>query len=273
MFLVPVPSWTNAQGVVAVPERSMVRAGADGFVVRVLARPGERVRAGDPLVQTADPLLEARVRALEGQVAELESRYQAERVEREVRAQITLDRLRAVQAELARMRERERDLVLRSPVDGELALAAAQDLPGRYLKQGEAVGHVVAESRLTARVVVPQQRVDLVRAGTERVRVKLAERLGESFESQVVREVPSASNRLPSVALSQAGGGDAALDPRAGSEARSLQTFFEFEVALPPERGFLLGGRAYVRFEHGAESLAAQSWRWLRQQFLRRLAV
>jgi hypothetical protein len=35
----------------------------------------------------------------------------------------------------------------------------------------------------------------------------------------------------------------------------------------------MLGGRAYVRFEHAAESIAAQAWRWLRQQFLQRLAL
>jgi putative peptide zinc metalloprotease protein len=122
-------------------------------------------------------------------------------------------------------------------------------------------------------VVVPQESVDMVRGHTERVRVKLAERLEETIASRIVREVPRASDRLPSAALTQAGGGDAALDPRAGTESRTLQTYFEFEVALPPDRPFRLGGRAYVRFEHGAESVAAQVWRRLRQMFLVRLAV
>jgi len=273
VFLVPVPSWTNAQGVVSVPEQSMLRAASDGFVTRVLARPGAEVRRGDALVQMADPVLDARVRTLESQVAELESRFLAERAEREVRAQMTLDQLRGLQAQLERARERVRDLVLRSPADGVLALDVAGDLPGKYLKQGTPIGHVVAAGRLTARVVVPQQSADLVRGRSERVRVKLAEHLEESYESHIVREVPRASDRLPSVALSQAGGGEVALDPRAGDQARTLQTYFEFEVDLPVERSFLLGGRAYVRFEHGRESIAEQAWRRLRQLFLHRLAV
>ena len=273
VIFAPVSSWTNAQGVVSIPEQSLVRASAEGFVARVLAQPGATVRRGEPLVALADRVLEARIRGLEGQLAELQSRYQAERVESEVRAQMTLDRWRAVQAELERSLGRARDLVLRSPADGVLAIAAAEDLPGRFLKQGEAIGHVVADARLTARVVVPQPSVDLVRTRTERVSVKLAERLEDTIVSRVLREVPRASDRLPSAALTQAGGGEAALDPSAGAEGRALQTYFEFEVELPPQRAFLLGGRAYVRFDHGTESIAGQVWRWLRQLFLLRLAA
>ena len=273
VFLVPVPSWTNAQGVVSIPEQSMVRAGTDGFVTRVLAAPGLQVRRGEALVEMVDPLVMSRIRVLQGQREELGSRYQAERGERLVRAQMTLDQLRSVEAELQRTLERARDLVLRSPADGVFALAGAQDLPGRYLRKGEPIGHVVADARLTARVVVPQQTVERVRARTERVSVKLAERLEETIASRVLRAVPRASDRLPSAALSQAGGGEVALDPRAGAESKSLQTYFEFELELPPDRPFLLGGRAYVRFDHGAESIAQQAWRWLRQLFLLRLAV
>ena len=272
-FFAPVSSWTNAQGVVSIPEQSMVRASADGFVARVLAQPGAVVARGEPLVEMSDPVLAARVRSFEAQALELESRYQAARSEQKVRAQILLDQLRAVEAELRRARERARDLVLRSPADGVFALSAAEDLPGRFLKQGEPIGHVVADARLTARVVVSQQSVDLVRARTEQVSVKLAERIEETIPARVLREVPRASDRLPSAALTQAGGGEAALDPRAGAEPKTMQTYFEFEVELPPDRPFLLGGRAYVRFDHGTEGLAAQLWRWMRQLFLLRLAV
>lgn len=273
LFLVPAPSWTNAQGVVAVPEQSMVRTAGDGFVMRVVAAPGQAVRRGDPLVEMAEPVLSTRLRVLEAQTAELQSRYQAERIDRLARAQMTLDQLKSVEAELRRGEERARDHVLRSPADGVFALASADDLPGRFLKQGEAVGHVVTDGRLTARVVVPQADIDLVRGRTERVSLKLAERLEETLASRILREVPRASDRLPSVALSQAGGGDAALDPRSGAEARALQTYFEFELELPPGRAYLLGGRAYVRFDHRSESLGVQAWRRLRQLFLLRLAL
>jgi putative peptide zinc metalloprotease protein len=273
LFLVPVPSWTNAQGVVSIPEQLTVRAGTEGFVTRVVAQPGTLVRRGDALVEVADPVLEARLRSLQARTEELEARYQSERTEKLVRSQMTLDQLKAAEAELARARERANDLVMRSPAEGVFALFTPQDLPGRFVKQGEQIGYVVADARMTARVVVSQQSVDLVRAHTERLAVKLAERLSETIPARIMREVPRASDRLPSPALSQAGGGDVALDPSGGTEMKTLQTHFEFEVELPPERRVMLGGRAYVRFDHGSETLARQVWRWLRQQFLQRLAV
>jgi putative peptide zinc metalloprotease protein len=239
----------------------------------VLVAPGTRVRRGEPLVDVADPVLEARLRVLQARVGELEARYQSERVDKLVRAQMTLDQLQAAEAESARARERADDLVMRSPADGIFALSAEQDLPGRLVKQGEQVGYVVADARMTARVVVPQQSVDQVRARTERLSVKLAERLAETKPARIMREVPRASDRLPSPALSQAGGGEVALDPSAGAEMKTLQTHFEFEVELPADRRVMLGGRAYVRFDHGREPVARQVWRWLRQQFLQRLAV
>jgi putative peptide zinc metalloprotease protein len=273
LFLVPVPSWTNTQGVVSIPEHLTVRAGAEGFVRRVLVAPGTRVRRGEPLVDVADPVLESRLRVLQARVDELGVRYQVERVDKLVRAQMTLDQLQAAEAELARARERADDLVMRSPAEGVFALFAPQDLPGRLVKQGEQVGYVVADTRMTARVVVPQQSVELVRGRTERLSVKVAERLAETIPARVMREVPRASDRLPSPALSQAGGGDVALDPGGGPEMKTLQTHFEFEIELPADRRVMLGGRAYVRFDHVREPVAQQVWRWLRQQFLRRLAV
>ena len=65
VFFLPVPLWTRTEGVVWLPEQSHVRAGTDGFVVRLLAPDGTTVRRDEPLIETADPLLPTRVRLLE----------------------------------------------------------------------------------------------------------------------------------------------------------------------------------------------------------------
>jgi len=54
---------------------------------------------------------------------------------------------------------------------------------------------------------------------------------------------------------------------------KALQTHFELEVELlgAPPAG--RGGRVYVRFEHGAEPVAQQVYRSIRQLFLRRFTV
>jgi putative peptide zinc metalloprotease protein len=270
LFMVPVPSWTNAQGVVWDAEQSSVRGGAEGFVARVIATPGTRVKRGEPLLEAVDPLLPPRLKGLEARKEELEARYSAEKIDSLVRAQMTLETLKAVDAELQRARERAHDLVLRSPSDGLFALPAAQDLPGRFIKQGELVGYVIPEGRATARVVVQQQAVDLVRGKTGRVTAQLAERRGETVAARILREVPRASDRLPSMALSHAGGGDIALDPSAAQAPKTLQTHFEFEIELLSAQPLGAGGRVYVRFDHAPETIAHQTWRALQQLFLQR---
>ena len=273
VFVLPVPSWTNAQGVVWVPEQGAVRTGADGFVRRVLVEPGQKVDRGDPLIEAEDPALTVKVRAMEGQKSELEARYQAEFATRLVKAQQTLDQLRSVEADLARAREREADLVARSPADGVFTVPSPQDLPGRYVKKGELLAYVVPQSTLMARVVVPQQSAMLVRHHTERVLVKLIEQVEDTIPARIVREVPAASDRLPSLALAQAGGGEVALDPASTREPKTLQRHFEFEIELPSARAAGIGERVYVRFEHGTETIADQVWRSVRQLFLRQFTA
>ena len=273
VFLVPLPVWTNAQGVTWTPERAAVRAGVDGHVLRLIAQPGAQVSRGDPLIEVWDPALPQQVRVIEAQQAELEARYHAERQADPARAQQTLDQVASVAAGLARMRERAAELIVLSPDDGVFIVPNARDLPERFVRHGEQIGYVIAEARPTARVLVPQASIDLVRSRTERVRAKLAENLEEIIAARVLREVPGASDRIPSAALSQAGGGDVALNPQASSDPKALQTHFEFEIELATGPPASHGGRVYVRFEHGAEPVADQLYRTIRQLFLRRFTV
>jgi putative peptide zinc metalloprotease protein len=273
LFVVPFPSWTNAQGVIWLPDQLAVRGGSDGFVSRVVVAPGSVVSRGQPLVEATDPMLPMRIQVLEGQRNELEARYQSERGERLVRAQMTADQLQSLAAELKRAHERAGELVMRSPADGVFAAATASDLPGRFVKKGETIGYVIPEATLLARVLVPQNSVDLVRGANRRVSVRLAEDVGSSIEAKVAREVPRASNRLPSLALARSGGGEVALDPQAAHEPKALQSYFEFELMLPYTKAVGLGGRVYVRFDHEPEPLGHQAWRSVRQLFLDRFAV
>ena len=65
---VPVPLRTLTEGVVWVPEEGIVRAGADGFVTRVVATPGTWVKPGDVLVECQDFDLVTEAQVLEGQL-------------------------------------------------------------------------------------------------------------------------------------------------------------------------------------------------------------
>jgi putative peptide zinc metalloprotease protein len=74
--------------------------------------------------------------------------------------------------------------------------------------------------------------------------------------------------------LSQQGGGKIAIDPRDTLGVKAFQKIFLFDIELPDLNGFYnVGGRVYVRFDHGNEPLLWRWYRGLRQMFLRRFNV
>ncbi len=274
VFLVPFPSWTRAEGVVWVPDGSLVRAGAAGFVGTVQVPSGSLVEKGQVLVQCVDPLLDAQLRVQEAHLKALRARYEAELYYDRVQASITEDELLAVQAALVRTRERSRELTIRSPADGALVLPGEKDLPGRFVNQGELLAYVIQDSPPTVRTVVSQADVDLVRRRNEGVLVRLTEDLDKVYEARVLREVPGAEARLPSTALGLAGGGEFAVAPWDQQGLETIENLFHFELKLPSKvRQSRIGGRVFVRFDHGSTPLAAQWYRSLRQMFLKRFNV
>ena len=266
---VPIPYHSHAEGVLWLPEEAIVRAGADGFMQKFLVTPGSRVAKGDALVQSVDPALNAELRRDEAKVAELQAEYDAEFVADQTKAQIVRDKLDSAQANLALARERTAELVSRAHADGVFVVPEMVDLQGRYYRKGDLLGYVLGRAQPIARVVVPQDAVDQVRLGTDRVEVRLAENPERLLPGQIVREVPAGDELLPSPALAAQMGGDIATDPREQKDPKALQRVFQFDVALAGS-GQLhdFGQRVFVRFDHQMEPLALQWYRSIRLLFL-----
>jgi putative peptide zinc metalloprotease protein len=219
-------------------------------------------------------LLDAHLKVLEAQRKELKVEYDASQYEDRVEAQKIKDELKTVEASLSRARERIDDLVVRSSSDGILVVPQAQDLPGRFVRHGEPIAYVVNFEDITARVVVPQADVGLVRRDTQSVEVRLADDVATMLPATILREVPAASDRLPSAALGSVGGGKFQVDPQDQQGTRTLDPIFQFDLSLPPDTEIgNAGGRVYVRFDHGTEPLAQQWYRSLRQLFLRQFTI
>lgn len=274
LFVAPVPSWTRAEGVIWLPDESQVRAGTDGFIVRVLVPAESEVTRGQALIEAEDPFLGARVRLLEAQLRELRAQYDAAISEDRVQAAIIREEIASVMGDLERSKEREADLIFRSPANGRFVVPNEGDLPGRFMRKGQLVAYVVEPSDLTARVVIGQDENSLVRSRTRGVEVMLAEWGADAMPAEIRRSVPAASTRLPTAALGASGGGRFAVDPRDQQGVTTLSRVFQLELALPPGvRSRYLGSRVYVRFDHGFEPVGFQIYRALRQLLLRRFNV
>lgn len=271
LFLLPVPLYTVSEGIVWLPEESYVRAADSGFVSKVLANPGAPVRVGDALLEAEEPELNARMQVLQSEIDGLNRRLASEQFIDRNQAEITRQEISLKQTNLERATERKSALRILSTVDGIFLSPASEDLPGRYARRGDVLGYVIFQQSRLARVVVSQDDIDLVRNKTQRMDVRLPNRPSVSFPSKIVREVPAASDQLPSKALTEAGGGRFAADPRDSNQLKTLARTFQFDLELPAGAASAnFGSRVLVRFDHGNEPLAEQWYRRLRQLFLSR---
>jgi putative peptide zinc metalloprotease protein len=273
LFSIPAPLYTATEGVVWLPESANVRAGTSGFVRRLLTEPGRVVPVGEALVESQDPTLATEIEILQARVAELETRLTSERFKDRVQAQITTTELGYAQAELATAATRVERLVARSRGAGVFAVINPQDLPGRFVKEGQLIGYVLPEGSRIVRATIGQDNIDLVRNRLRRVLVKLAERIDENLPARIIREVPGGRDDLPSKALGGPGGGALPVDPRDQQGTKTLQRVFQVDIELPSDAASaaVFGSRAYVRFDHHWEPIGQQIWRRARQLVLSRL--
>lgn len=272
---VPTPSYTTTEGVVWLPESAVVRARTGGFVRQLLAEPGQAVALGQALIECEEPSLEADSRTMQARVGEVETRLVSERFSDRPRAEVTAIELRHAQMELSNLDERIERLTVRSRAAGTFVPIRPQDLPGRYLREGQEIGYVLPSGSRIVRATVSQDDFELVRNRLRYVRVKLARYPGEELPAKIVREVPAGIGELPSKALGEAGGGVLPVDPRDPQGRKVMLRVFHIDLELPAEYAAIaaFNSRVYVRFEHNWEPVGQQAWRRLRQLLLSRFTT
>ena len=275
LFVLPAPLWTLAEGVTWPSEKSQVRAEADGFIVKLLAKDRSQVKQDQPIIQTRDTFAQAHVKRLAAHKKQLEIQLLAARIHDRVQADILRKELNAAIEDLRRARERREDLVIRSPRDGIFIVPREQDQVGRFVRKGQVIAYVTnPDDHTTVRAAVSQDDIGLVREYVRKVDVLSAGWTVQSYSSKIAREVHGGSHLLPSAALGTAGGGLFATVPGERDGRKTLERIFVIEISLPPEGSSeYLGARKYIRFDHGYEPLGIQAWRSLRQLFLRRFGV
>jgi putative peptide zinc metalloprotease protein len=271
--VIPFPMYTVVEGIVWPASQARIHAGADGTIAEVVAGPGARVKVGEPLIRCENNELLSKVRFLEAQLRGSQARSRWARVNDRTKENIAREETNRIGKELSEAREQVSLLTIRSPIAGEIILPKADDLPGRYLKRGEAIGYVVDYSKTTVRVVVSLRDVDQVRTNVSSVKARPAENLDVIIPAELVREIPAASSDLPSLALSLKGGGAIALDPRESERPKSFENLFQFDVRLLGPTTMKVGERIYVRFEHKPESLFKRWYRKFLNIFLKRFNI
>ena len=277
LFVLPMPLRTRAEGVVWLPDQSILRAGGNGFFRHWLVAPGESVRKGTPLFILEDEQLTMEIDVARAKTSEATAKYRAEQFANPVKAQVSLRQLQHEQEILTKTEERAAKLIGYAETDGVLTALQSQDMFGRYYKKGESIGYVLERTALIARVAVSQDDIDLVRNRFKSADLRLADWIERSYRTHSVRQAAGGVEELPTAALGLSGGGTIPTLPNDPNGVKTIGRVFMLDLGLPTEvasvASVAFGERVHVRFHHGFEPLAFQGLRRLRQLFLGRFGV
>ena len=269
LCVVPLPLATIAPAVVWLPEKAQVRPEVDGFVAELPVADGAHVEPGTLLMRLENPELVSLREQLASRLDGLRTE-QFQQLLRDPNAaqSLALDLDRA-QAELQRADERLAQLEVRAASAGTLAMPRQGDLLGAYMRHGVTLGHVLAPGELRVRAAVAEADAYLVRHRLRAAEVRLSDAPGQLLGATRSGDIPAATRQLPSAALADHGGGPYASDPAEKDGRHTLEPVFLIDLTLAGPSLTRVGGRAWVRFDHGSEPLAAQAYRRASQLFLR----
>lgn len=273
LFFVPLPRSIVVQGVAWPPDGAKIHTGSPGFIQRVYVEPGQEVKKAEVLLECENEDLKTEVLVLEARLKELDAQRMRIVLEDRSRTRIIEDEMAKVEEELLRAWDRTQDLVVRSPSDGVVVLPGFQDLPGRFVGRGEALGFVLEPSLMTVRLVASQSAIQDLVNHTRKVSLKTASRRDQTLKARVRRFSPAASRDLPGLALSVEGGGDYALDPRKTHKPQVMEPLFQVELEPEKPLGAGIGERVTVRFHQEPEPLGNRMLRGLRRVLLRELSL
>jgi putative peptide zinc metalloprotease protein len=266
---VPMPAATVAPGVIDLPDDARLRAQSGGLIDQLLVADGARVTAGDPIARLDEPALGARLATLDAQLDALQARRYGALLTDPRDARDLVARIEALGAERDDTRERLAGLTLRAGVDGRVVLPRADDLPGRWLAEGDTLGYVIGDGPLQLRALVPDRLAARVRDSVREVTVHLPG-AGEAIPARITRMSAGAQQRLPSPALADSHGGPIAVVADGEQGERAIEAQYELRVALAaPAPAAWIGARGWVRFGHPPEPLLVQWGRGARQLLLR----
>ena len=157
---------------------------------------------------------------------------------------------------------------------GTLIIPEADDLPGRFVRQGEILGYIVDQLPSTVRMVVSQDHIGQLRQNIDNIRIRFASDPSQEFTARITRQAPEATNQLPSEVLSISGGGPFIPRSDSNNPLMTQQKLFLVDLSFDPQQQNIpFGTRAYVRIDHGGEPLVTQMMRRVRQVFLRQFNV
>jgi len=270
LLLVPLPRTTSGEGVVWLPDDANIKARADGEVVQLMVQDGEAVEQGQLLIQLRNNTLEANLRTKQAVLREYNARYQKAWAEDRAEAQLLVQDIAAIEAELGHLQLQVSHLQILSPAAGHFRRLQHYELVGSYVHYGDRLGIIDKPEQVRVRAALTQEEIGAVRQATQAIDVKFASQSMRVYSATLIEQVPAGTFELPSVVLGAQGGGRLAIDTRVPEGTKSAHMIFVVDLAVTglQSRDYF-GDRVYIQFHHPLEPALIQLFRILEQLFIR----
>jgi membrane fusion protein, multidrug efflux system len=218
----------EALGNLLASQEASLGAEVGGLVTAIHFDSGEKVRAGQPLVELNPAPLKAQLAQLEAQAALAELNLKRDEAQLKVRAiaQAAVDNdsatLKSAQAQVAAQKALIAQKTIAAPFSGQLGIRQVN--LGQYLAPGSAIVTLQKLDPMDVDFTVPQNQIDLIRIGMK-ARLETSAAPGKTFEATVT-----------------------AIEPQVDTTTRNLKV----RARVPNPKGDLLPGVfATVRITQG----------------------
>ncbi|HEY1172066.1 MAG TPA: biotin/lipoyl-binding protein [Verrucomicrobiae bacterium] len=265
LAVIPFPHYFRASGVVQAKEWSQIIAEAPGEVVEVLAKPGQPIKKGQPIIRLENPELDIQLAQAQAKQQEVEARIR-NAMQRDLTAVEALKkRLDSMNKFVERIRKEQQNLTVRARHDGIWVAPGVEDIQQRMVKRGSPLGLLVNPKSFEFSVTVLQEDVDRIfRPEIPQAEVRLPGTAEMPLGVGKLRAIPGEQMNLPTPALGWQGGGDVAINTQERSGRMAAEPFFAVtgEFSETPEIALLHGQTGKIRFKLENEPLVP---RWIRR--------
>jgi putative peptide zinc metalloprotease protein len=260
LWMVPVQQSTAAYGIVMPPETSLIRARSSGFISTFSAINGSEVRSGGAIVNLRNEEFGFLELGQTARLAELEAEFRLALVNKSGDVERLKKEVQYAETQLAQTRMDIRDLAITSPADGRFLLISDQNNTGRWIERGTVLGVVAGADDWTARVMVPQESIDLLHEPPRKILAMTLSAPDHPRTAVLDGQIPRGTLILPQKSLGTAHGGPIPVDISDASGLKLLEPMFQVNVLLP-EANYHAGQTVLVWFLHDNQSIGTRLWR------------
>lgn len=269
---VPLPDRVRVAGVLQAGQSRQLHVDSEGFLRELLATPGSRVSAGQPLLRLDNPDLAYQIRLVRMQLAQLQAQEVQSMAAAVADLSAVLRQRRAIEDTLQALLRREQAQLVLAPVDGVWVASELEGVSGQWLARGASAGTVVNQESWRFVAVLPQVGGHVFGDQVRLAELRLRGQEDVNLRALSTTVLPFEQGQLPARALGMAGGGEIAVSPSDPQGLTAAEPFFRIEsqLAAAEAQALLAHGRVgTLRLTLSSRPLL-QQWERQARQFLQR---